>query len=248
MDGTEFQEAALKQAIANARPRAIKRHLLRSMTKLDAKQKHYEKILKKKSFDKTSSMFMSGRDCTRPKTTSDMSKSRTWHDENSDTELYIYKEYPQSKSNSAGESDENLSISKISLNSLRPVIRPSKAFATPQPIHEKPTRPSTTPVTLPPSSPIAKSMSPYYKKTKGNNEMKKINVEKDRQNRKSWKKQIRHNFLFHDPGLSPARNMARESVPFMQHPKFYTVRSRQFKKNADGIKEVRHRTEFYCRE
>jgi len=57
MDELAAQEAAIRQAIAQAKPRALKRHLKKCLATVAQREEHYQKILEKKTLDKTSSMF-----------------------------------------------------------------------------------------------------------------------------------------------------------------------------------------------
>ena len=241
MDDLAEQEAAIKLAIVNAKPRALKRHLKASLSKVRHREDEYHKMLEKKKLDKTSSMFMNTTQ-VRPKTTNSMYRSTRIYDDTPDGELFLFADSPD-----GSETDSPLSIGKITLNSLRPVIRPSKAFAKPPEFHQKPTLPSTVPEVLPFGSPIARAITPHNMKTQGNKQVNRLTKQHTKDIHKQHKKQNRHDFLFHDPGISASADMSTVSVPFLDHPRFYKLNPSQFSRNSDGVKQVKHHQQFYCR-
>jgi hypothetical protein len=237
--------------MANAKPRALRRKLMRSLDRISKQEEVYHQVLEKKSMDKTSSMYMNSpmspirTHHMRPSTTNAMTRSSAWRDVDKEAELFLHKEAPGSCN--TDPSSSSLVVGKITLNDLRPVPRASKAYPKPSPQHCKPTLPTTTPVVLPIDSPIARKMTPYFQKTLGGREVNKLSIKCEKDYIKMRKRQNRRDFLLHDPGLTPAENHSTFSIPFLENPKFYGREVSHLTQNADGIKEINHHRLFYCR-
>ena len=93
-DDIAAQEEAMRKAMANAKPRALRRKLMRSLDRISKQEEVYHQVLEKKSMDKTSSMYMNSpmspirTHHMRPSTTNAMTRSSAWRDVDKEAELF----------------------------------------------------------------------------------------------------------------------------------------------------------------